>query len=75
VLRDVVRLPGAIAAALVSPTNTDDFGWQRSGQNLSDGEGAWSHMFIGALAPSSEPPPVCAVDLLPARKEECSLTF
>ena len=32
-------------------------------------------MFIGALAPSSEPPPVCAVDLLPARKEECSLTF
>jgi hypothetical protein len=21
-------------AALVSPTNTDDFGWQRSGQNL-----------------------------------------
>jgi hypothetical protein len=41
-----VRLPSAIAAsvwkaALVSPTNTDDFGWQRSGENLLYGEGAW----------------------------------
>jgi hypothetical protein len=32
-------------------------------------------MFIGALAPSSEPPLVCAVDFLPVRKEEYSLTF
>src|ERR1700745_2459003 len=32
-------------------------------------------MFIGALASSSEPPLVCAVDHLPARKEECSLHF
>ena len=47
-------------------------------KNLLDADGAWvdqDRMFIGALAPSSEPPPVCAVDLLPARKEECSLNF
>jgi hypothetical protein len=36
------QLPTSVwKAALVSPTNTDDFGWQRSGQNLLDGEGAW----------------------------------
>jgi hypothetical protein len=29
------QLPTSVwKAALVSPTNTDDFGWQRSGQNL-----------------------------------------
>jgi len=35
------QLPTSVwKAALVSPTNTDDFGWQRSGENLLDGEGA-----------------------------------
>ena len=32
------QLPTSVwKAALVSPTNAEDFGWQRSGQNLLDG--------------------------------------
>jgi hypothetical protein len=35
------QLPTSVwKTALVSPTNSDDFGWQRSGENLLDGERA-----------------------------------
>jgi len=53
------QLPTSVwKAALVSPTNAEDFGWQRSGQNLLDGARAlnrdvrWrARAVIGTAAP------------------------